>query len=119
MEPPPIGGNETNNKESKMTKITVNPLFSGKSGRMGNVVFRQLADSRTIMAESSKKKQGRPSTAQEEYRRRFKEAVAYAKTAMKDAEMRTYYEGEAKKLKKTPYLVAISSYMKFRKKLGE
>jgi hypothetical protein len=50
------------------------------------------------------------SKAQKANRERFAEAIAYARAAMADPEVRAQYEKLGKKLNRQPFRVAVSDY---------
>lgn len=52
------------------------------------------------------------SKAQKEHRRRFKQAVVYAKAAMADSKVRARYEKRAAKENKRPFDLAAADYLK-------
>jgi hypothetical protein len=52
------------------------------------------------------------SPAQQEYRQRFKQAIAYAKAAMADPDVRAVYEKQAAEQNRQPFRVAVSDYLK-------
>jgi hypothetical protein len=52
------------------------------------------------------------SRAQKEHRQRFKQAVAYARTALSRPEVRVIYERMAAENHKRPFDMAVSDYFK-------
>jgi len=56
------------------------------------------------------------SEAQQEHRRQFRAANAYAKASMANAQLRAIYEDMARKQNKRPYQLAVSDYFKGREK---
>jgi hypothetical protein len=52
------------------------------------------------------------SEAQKEHRQRFKKAVAYARAAIAEPEVRAIYEEMAAKRNKRPFDMAVSDYFK-------
>jgi hypothetical protein len=65
-----------------MPKIQLNPLFSGMSGKMGNIIFKTSRNGQTYIASRPKKSNAKPSAAQQAQRERFKLANAYAQAAL-------------------------------------
>jgi len=59
------------------------------------------------------------SPAQGEHRERFWRAVAYARSAMAEADVRAVYEQEAAQQGKRPFELAVSDYFKGRNLLVE
>ena len=51
------------------------------------------------------------SKAQKASRKRFREAIFYAKQAMADPDVRAYYEKAAEKADRQPFRVAVSDYL--------
>ena len=51
------------------------------------------------------------SKAQKANRARFAEAIAYARQAMADPEVRAHYEKEGKKANRQPFRVAVSDFL--------
>lgn len=102
-----------------MAKIKLNPMISGLSGKMGNVIFRRLANGEVSVSRVPVKSTAEASEAQKAQRERFKQAVAYAKAALTDPETRAFYEAAAAALHKTPYTLAVSDYFQGRKPLAQ
>ena len=92
-----------------MAKSKNNVLTHGLSGKIGGLmVFRQL-DGQTVV--SAPPKQGKsPSVKQKAQRRRFQEAIFYAKEAMATPELAELYATGSKKGKK-PYNVAVADFL--------
>jgi len=78
-----------------MAKIKFNSIVDEVSGGFGNVVFR-VVRGKTIMARRPDLSGNEASEGQEAHRERFREAVAYGKSAMADDTMRKFYEQVAK-----------------------
>ena len=94
-----------------MAKIKFDPTIMGMSGKLGNVVFRQLANGETVVSARPKKSKAKPSQAQNAHRQRFKEAAAYAKSALEDPEVCVVYEKMAVGTHLTPYNIAVTDYL--------
>jgi len=97
-----------------MAKITLSPLLNDIRGQAGDYVFRRLPTGDVIMSKKPDMSKVKWSKAQKEQRRRFKEAVAYAKGAMAEPKVRAKYQKRAAKENKRPYDLAISDYFKGR-----
>ena len=81
-----------------MPKVILHPTLRGLSGKMGDVVFRtNRKTGRTIMSKVPDMTKVKWSKAQKAQRRRFKKAVAYAKSAMTQPEVWAVYQALAKK----------------------
>ena len=93
-----------------MAKVELNPLFGRVSGKVGNVIFRQMANGTVSVSPAPVRSTAKPSEAQKAHRQRFKEAAAYAKAALADPELRARYEAQATS-DKTPYNLAVSDYL--------
>jgi len=87
-----------------------NILTMGFRGRIGNLVFRRWG-TKTVVSSAPDTSHIRWSKAQKENRERFRDAMAWAKTAMSDPEMRKYYSKMAKGMQ-TAWNVAVADYMK-------
>ena len=97
-----------------MAKITLSPLVKDIRGQIGDYVFRRTHTGELIMTKKPDMSKVKWSKAQKEQRRRFKEAVAYAKAALAEPKVRAKYEKRAAKENKRPYDLAISDYFKGR-----
>ncbi|WP_276373606.1 hypothetical protein [Chryseolinea sp. H1M3-3] len=94
-----------------MAIIENNILLHGISGKLGNVVFRQL-NGKTIMCLPPQRRAA-PTAIQKEQRERFRLATMYAKMALDDPDLKYMYEKAAKKLKSTSaYAAAVADYLK-------
>jgi hypothetical protein len=77
-----------------MAKATLNPMFEGVSGAIGDLIFREVRG-RTVISR-------RPIFASEltenqiQHRERFNQAVAYSRSALADPDLRPMYEAGAK-----------------------
>lgn len=99
-------------KKRIMAIVTNNPVTSGFSGMLGNlIVFRQLRG-KTIIAKRPAPARHQ-STWQRENRTRFRDATVFAKTAMRDREKKVYYWEKARELKlPNAYTAAITDFMR-------
>ena len=86
-----------------------NVLTHGLSGKVGDLmVFRQL-EGQTVVSGPSKKTD-KASPKQKQHRKRFQEAIFYAKEALATPELAELYATGAKKGKK-PYNVAVADFL--------
>ena len=94
-----------------MPKVTLHPTLRSLSGKMGDVVFRtNRKTGTTTMSKVPDMTQVKWTKAQKAQRRRFKEAVAYAKTAMSQPEVWAVYQALAKKKRKRAWDLAVSDH---------
>jgi hypothetical protein len=87
-----------------MSEVDLNKTVNGYRGSIGRLVFRKYKG-RTIVGRkpvSSKP----PTPAQIAHRERFKEAVAFGKSAMADPTLREFYEEIAAKEGKSAFAAA-------------
>jgi hypothetical protein len=102
-----------------MAKVKLNPLLQEIHGKVGDLVFRRTPGGETIVYEAPKKSRGNTRYAQKVQQHHLKEAHAYARSAMADPEIKARFEEEAKKEKKSAYLLALSKYWKARRESGK
>jgi len=95
-----------------MAKISLHPTIRQIKGKMGDAVFRRSHTGELSLIKLADMSKVKWSKAQKAHRARFKQAVAYAKSAMSDASVRKVYEKQAKKLNKRPFDLAVSDYFK-------
>jgi hypothetical protein len=95
-----------------MAKVQLNPALKQIRGRIGGLVFRLAHNGKLSLVPSPDMSRVKWSPAQQEHRQRFKEAVAYAKAAMQNPELRAVYAQMAseKKGNKRPFDMAVSDY---------
>jgi hypothetical protein len=95
-----------------MTKVTLNPVIELITGKIGNMVFRRAHTGKLSLVHAPDMSRVKWSQAQKDHRQRFKRAVAYARRAMKDPEIRLVYEQMAaeRKQNKRPFDMAVSDY---------
>ena len=95
-----------------MAKAQLNPILERLTGKIGNMVFRRAHTGQVSLVKSPDMSGVKWSPAQKEHRRRFKAAVAYARAAMADPQVRLVYEQMAaeKKGNKRPFDMAVSDY---------
>jgi len=98
-----------------MPAVTHNIILQGISGKLGNIVVRQLKGKTIVQAAPIRKAPATPGELAN--RETFKKAVAYAKEARQDSAVWEIYTTEAKRRGGTSnaFAVAVSD---FRKDLG-
>jgi hypothetical protein len=101
-----------------MAKVKLNPALQHIRGRLAGFVYRIRYGEQTISKAPDMSKV-KWSQAQEEHRRRFRRAVAYAHAAMADERVYALYVDEAAKKGKRPFDLAVSDYFKGRDRLKE
>ena len=92
-----------------MTRVRLHPPVKSMSGKMGIYTYRVMYGKQTLMKTPDMSKV-KWSKAQEASRQRFAEAIAYARQAMADPEVRAHYETVAKKAERQPFRVAVSDF---------
>jgi hypothetical protein len=99
--------------EGNMARAKLNSMFQSINGSVDGVVFRWLHGGQVVgkMPDMSKVKW---SKAQKAHRQRFKQAVAYARSAMAEPTVRARYEQAAAKQGRRPFDLAVSDYFKGR-----
>lgn len=95
-----------------MAKLILNSIFNGISGKVGDVVFRRSHTGEIILSRRPDMSHVQSSEAQKAQRQRFKQAVAYAKAAMAEPDVRLHYVQQAALLNKRPHDLAVSDYFK-------
>ena len=101
-----------------MSKIILNPVIEQASGKIGNMVFRRAHTGEMTLIKTADMSHVKWSKAQKAHRKRFKQAVAYAKAAMAEPNARARYEKEAASKNKRPHDLAVSDYFKGRNLLS-
>ena len=94
-----------------MAIITFNNGIVEIHGKVGERIYRRGPNGSTIVCKRPDMSGVQPSEAQKAHRQRFKQAVAYAKAALADPELRARYEAQAT-CDKTPYNLALADYLK-------
>jgi hypothetical protein len=94
-----------------MPKVILPASIRGLSGKMGDVVFRTNRKTGTVtISRAPDMTRVKWSKAQKAHRRRFKEAVEYAKTAKTQPELWAVYQALAKKKRKRAWDLAVSDH---------
>ena len=97
-----------------MAKAQLNPVFEFFTGKIGNLVFRRAHNGKLSVMYRPTRRRVKWSPKQKAQRALFRDAVEYAKVAMKDPEVRAVYEQMALEKKKNnrPFDMAVSDYCK-------
>src|ERR1035438_10032725 len=86
------------------------------TGKLGGLIFKMWGD-KTVATEPPKKKYLKWTEVQKTKRKGFAEAMHWATNAMKDPELKKYYEGlsnyckKRKKIIRSPYNIAVSNFL--------
>ena len=75
-------------------KVKLNPMFEEARGQLGDLVFREIRGN--TVASRKPSNNGEPTVDQAAHRERFKQAAAYGKSVMANADTRALYETVAK-----------------------
>jgi hypothetical protein len=89
-----------------MAKSENNVLTHGLSGKIGNLLVFRQANGKTIVSAPPRKSNREQSEAQKEHRRKFQQAVLYARAAQAQPE----YEAKGESAGKRPYIVAVADF---------
>ena len=92
-----------------MAKQKNNVVTFGLSGKIGDLLIFRQRDGQTVVSKVPQQS-GKVSDKQKAQRRRFQEAVFYAKEVMETPEFAEFYAARAKKGKK-PYTVAVADFL--------
>lgn len=93
-----------------MAKITYAPAVKHLHGQLGKMVFKERMG-QDIVAEKPDHVNQPNSQAQQTVKDNFRQATAYAKGAMQDAQAHTAYAARAKELHSSPMAVAVKDWM--------
>ena len=99
-----------------MAKGTLNPMFSEAHGALGNIVIRRRRKGGISFIRRADMSNVKWSPAQEANRQRFRAAVAHAREALANPELRAAYEERAARSGKRAIEVAISDFLQRQKK---
>jgi hypothetical protein len=90
-------------------KVELNSTVDKYRGKIGKLTYRWMYGKQTVMKtpDMSNVKWSQAQTAERE---RFAEAIAYARQAMADSDVRAYYEEAGKKADRQPFRVAVSDF---------
>ena len=89
-------------------KVKLNPMFEQVSGQLGEMVFRELRG-KTIVSRKPTLS-GEATVDQLAHRERFKQAAAYGKSALANAETRAIYEEFAKSKNMPVFALTIADF---------
>ncbi|MDR1171614.1 MAG: hypothetical protein LBL24_04080 [Bacteroidales bacterium] len=93
-----------------MAKQKGNVVTHGLSGKIGDLlVFRQV-DGKTVISKVPEPPK-KVSEKQAEQRRRFRQAVIYARSAVESPETKEVYDKIAGKKGKTPFIAAVADFL--------
>ena len=95
-----------------MAKVNLPSWITGIKGRVGGMVFRVSQNGETYITSVPDMSAVEWSPAQQEHRQRFKAAIAYAKAAMADPDVRAVYKKRAAAENRLAFRVAVSDYFK-------
>src|SRR5215216_1706453 len=84
-------------QEPTMPKVRFHPLIEEIHGTMYDMVFKRSPKGNMIVTRRPDMSRVKWSQAQQEQRQRFKAAVAYAKAALAEPELRPHYEERAQR----------------------
>ena len=91
-------------------KVELNPTVDKYRGKLGKMTFRWMYGKQTVM-KTPDMSNIKWSKAQQANRGRFAEAIAYARQAMANPEVRVHYEELARKAGRQPFRVAVSDFL--------
>ena len=92
-----------------MVKVRLHAPVKSMSGKMGIYTYRVMYGKQTLMKTPDMSKV-KWTKAQTESRERFRKAIAYAKQAMADPQLRAHYEEAGQKANRQPFRVAVSDF---------
>lgn len=93
-----------------MARVTLSPLLSRISGKVGNVVFRTYGR-KVVLSQMPERPRTPPSPDQVAQRNRFRAATEYGKAALNDPEHRAFYEALAEQRQKPILSVMIADFL--------
>lgn len=93
-----------------MTEVNLNETVNGYRGSIGRLVFKRYKGRTIVSRKPIITKE--PTAGQTAHRERFKEATAFAKSAVADPSLRAFYEPIAKERDITVYALAVADYLK-------
>jgi len=95
-----------------MSKVELNALVNGFSGRIGNAVFVRRGN-RTLLSSRPKKRTSEPTEKEKAQRDLFRRAAAYAKARMSDPAAKAEYAAiAANKESISAFTAAVTDYLK-------
>src|SRR5690349_8671774 len=96
------------NKENVRMKVKLNPMFEQASGQLGDIVFREVRGE--TVASRKPSVSGEPSADQIAHRELFKQAAAYGKSVMANAETLALYEEVAQNKNMPVFALMVADY---------
>jgi hypothetical protein len=93
-----------------MAKVKLNPIIQQVHGQLGDMVFRRTHSGGTSLMRKPDMSKVKWSEAQAAHRERFRQAVAYARAALADPQIRVVYEQAAVRTGKRLFDLAVSDY---------
>jgi hypothetical protein len=100
-------------KRRKAPKIRLHPMFQWIRGKLGKIIYRRTRNGEVSAYPAPDMSHVEWSQAQKAQRQHFAQAVAYAKLATRDPEIRQFYMEMAAKSKRSkgrPFDMALSDY---------
>lgn len=100
-------------KRRKAPKILLHPMFQWIRGKMGKIVYRRTRNGEVSAYPAPDMSKVQWSKPQKTHRQNFAQAVAYAKLASKDPDIRPIYlemAAKSKRSKGRPFDMAVSDY---------
>ena len=94
-----------------MTKVTVNPIIEGMSGKLGELVFKHYGDD-IVVARAPNHNGHTPTSAQVAARERFRQGAQYGKLTLAQPASRAIYESAARADGKPLFATVLSDYLK-------
>jgi hypothetical protein len=94
-----------------MAKIPPSSPLHGLSGRIGNLIYRQVNGETIVQAYTPP--QGEPTEAQRQHANKMRQASMQAKAALEDLAVRSYYEKKTKRLNASnAYVAALTDILR-------
>jgi hypothetical protein len=91
-----------------MARVKLNPIIEQAHGQLGDMVFRRAHSGRISLMRKPDMSKVAWSEAQAAHRERFKQAVAQARAALANPQVRARYEQEAARKGKRAFDLAVS-----------
>lgn len=93
-----------------MARVKLNPVIEEVRGELGDAVFRRTSGGGLSLIKKPDMSGVEWSPAQSAHRRRFQQAIAYARRAMSDPGSSAVYRRVAARQGRQPFRVAVSDY---------
>jgi hypothetical protein len=101
-----------------MALVTLHPMFTAFSGRLGDKVFKTYRD-KIVVTRVPRFDGYVPSAAQRDRRARMREATAYTQRVYADPAAKAFYVAIAKKLGRQLFRLAVSDFLKDHRRMRE